>query len=84
MEGYITQFSALCTTLNAKHSDVMLYKKRNQKQVHPRTIDSPNLPREARVKVALDANLLLRHLRRRSARASMLNSTSRTCINFRA
>jgi hypothetical protein len=36
-----------------------MVQKLNQKQVHPRVIDSPNLPRDTRVKITLVARPLL-------------------------
>jgi hypothetical protein len=42
-----------------KHSRTTVHKL-NQKQVHPRLIDSPSLPRDTQVKVTLTAKPLLK------------------------
>jgi hypothetical protein len=56
-------------------------KKWNQKQVHPRVIDSPNLPRDTRVKVTLVARTLPTPVAQKLCRCEHDVFTSRTYVH---
>jgi hypothetical protein len=55
----------------------------NQKQVHHRVIDSPNLPRDSRVKITPVARPLLTPVAKKLRRCEHGVFTSRTCVHSR-
>jgi hypothetical protein len=73
-----------CTIQNATQQQPRItVQKWNQKQVHPRVIDSPSLSRDTRVKVILVARPLLTPAAQKLCRCEHSVLKSRTCIHPR-